>query len=162
MTDTQTPTTADDTALALFENAPGVLEAFLAMVEEIPEATDDAYARIVRQLINSDHPDDLNRPWDANSLRDLIGEPIRVDSLRRMPSDFEAGIGFYLVVQGHNMRTDEDVTATTGSVAIVAQLARLASMRAIPITVIPREAARPSRNGFRPMHLEVLVPKRGR
>ena len=162
MTDTTVTPPTRDTELAILEDAPGVREAFLALVEEIPEATDDAYARIVRQLINAEHPSELNSPWEANTLRDRIGRPIRVDSLRRMPSDFEAGLGFFLVVQGMDMQTEEQITATTGSVAIVAQLARLQSMRALPIVVIPREAERPSRNGFRPMHLEVLVAKRGR
>lgn len=162
MTDTVNRPSEPTTDIAILEAAPGVKEAFLALVDAVPEAGGDAYSRIVAQILAAESVDDLDAPWQANSLRLMLNRPIRVDTIRRMPSDFTEGLGFFLVLDGVELDTGERITATTGSVAIVAQLVRAHSLGELPLTVIARASSRPSANGYTPLHLEMVRGQRTR
>lgn len=150
--------TNDDagTDVTILDNIAGLREAFLSQVASIPLAGDDAAARIVGQLLNAGSIDDLDAPWQSNSLREWVGRQLRVTGVKQLPSDFAHSLGVFLVVDAVDVQTGEQIVATTGSISIVAQLARAFTLNAFPLTVIPVESERPSASGYRPMHLQIV------
>lgn len=126
------------------------------MLEQVPEADDDAYVGIIRSIIEAKDVAGLDAPWTAKSLQEYVDKPIRVDAIRKMPSDFDEGLGLYLVLDCTISNDGEKATLTTGSVNIVVQLVRAFTLNALPLVCIPRLSKKPSRNGYRPMHLEMM------
>ncbi|MCL6626645.1 MAG: hypothetical protein K6T68_08695, partial [Alicyclobacillus shizuokensis] len=53
------------------------------------------------------------------------------------------------------LSSGERLTVTTGSVSIVAQLARAVAIGALPLRCIPRVANKPTKQGYYPQHLEI-------
>lgn len=139
---------------------PGAFEAFMAMLEAVPEPDDDAAARIVLEIMAAQSIEDLDKPWDVEGMRDHDGEVLQVHSIAKMPSDYKTGLGCYLVCKCSQPGIGEVFTLTTGSVSIVAQLVRAHTLEAFPLEVVPRQSERPTRKGYRPMHLELV--RRGR
>lgn len=140
------------------ELAPIVSESTLArftqMAIGIPEADDsDAYESIVLQLLAASDVDGLNAPWDTDAAEKLAGYRLRIESITRRPSDYKEGLGIYLVCQGTNMGTGEKFTLTTGSVSVVAQLARAWYLGQFPVICELVIADKLTKNGYRPQHL---------
>lgn len=134
-----------------------LMSQFAAMAAGIPAATDeDAYESIVTQLINADGIDELNAPWDTADLSDLTGYRLRIDQIQRRDSDYAGGLGMYMVLKGVNLGTGDKFVFTTGSVSIVAQLARAWFLGGFPVTCEIQVADTPTKNGYRPQHLKVL------
>lgn len=157
-TETEAPTGAEQApsngAVAI---RPDVVEAYMALAAGIPEAGGDGAESILLQILATEDPAALDAPWRADGLRAFLGHPLRVDGLRRMPSEFGGGLPFFLVVDAADLGTGEKVTVTTGAVSVVAQLAKAFALGLIPgWRVVPREAERPSSSGYYPQHLEVM------
>lgn len=144
----------------VLQQYPGGYEAFLAMLGAVPEPDDDAAARIVMEILDAQSIEDLDKPWDVEGMRDYDGSILQVDSITKMPSDYKTGLGCYLVCKCSQPGIGAVFTLTTGSVSIVAQLVRAHTLNAFPLQVIPRQSERPTRKGYRPMHLEMV--RRGR
>lgn len=140
---------------------PGGFQVFMQLLEQVPEPDDDAAARIVMEILAAQNLEDLDRPWDVEGMRDHVDSILRVKSVTRMASDFLGGLGWYLVCRVDQPEIGEEFTLTTGSVSIVAQLVRAHVAGWLPLQVIPRQSAKPTKNGFHPMHLE-LVRRAGR
>lgn len=130
-----------------------------ALMEQVPEADEDAYGGILMAILNAESPADLDAAWTARSLEQYCDTPLRVESIKRMPSDFADGLGAYLVVNAVIPGDGERVTMTTGSVSVVAQLVKANALGAFPLIVVPRKANRPSANGYYPMHLEIVAAR---
>lgn len=139
---------------------PETVAAFAAMAIDIPEAGGDGFDSLLAQIINAEDASDLDAPWRSDGLTAYLGAPLRIDALRRMASEYDGGLPFFLIVEAANLQTGERITLTTGAVSVVAQLVKAWSLGAIPgWRVIPRQADRPSSSGYYPQHLE---PFRGR
>lgn len=139
---------------------PGAVEQFKAMLEFVPEPDDDAAARIVMQIMGATGVEDLDKPWDVEGMRDYEGTAMVVHGITKMPSDYNTGLGVYLVCRVSQPGIGEEFVLTTGSVSIVAQLVKAYQLDAFPLEVVPRESEKPTRKGYRPMHLEMV--RRGR
>lgn len=139
----------------------GAREAFIALLESIPEAPPDAAARIVMAVLGSESIEDIDKPWDAEGMRDFENTMLRVHDLHKMPSAYAGGLGVYLVCQCSQPEVGDMFVLTTGSVSIVAQLVRAYTLQALPLDVIPRKSERATKRGYWPMHLE-LVRRAGR
>ena len=146
------PTPAENMPVPMSEKA---IAAFDSMLAAIPEVGEDAWLSILSQIAEATTVEALDSPWKAGGLEDLKDTPIRITAIRRAPSDFESGFGAYLIADCVRLDTGEKVVVTTGAVSVVAQLARAHALNALPLTVIPRVAARASANGFHPQHLEI-------
>lgn len=144
----------------VLQQYPGGYEAFLMMLAEVPEPDDDAAARIVMEVLGAQSVEDLDKPWDVEGMRDYDGTMLQVQSITKMPSDYKTGLGCYLVCRCSQPELGEVFTLTTGSVSIVAQLVRAHTLNAFPLEVIPRQSEKPTKKGYRPMHLELV--RRGR
>lgn len=152
-TATQEPAAPDQGgAVVLSQQA---VEVFESMLGAIPEGGDDAWERILGQLANAADVRDLDAPWRSDGMRDYANQPLVITEVKRSPSAFTAGVGWFLVVQA---ATRDGVlhTITTGAVGIVGQLVKAYNLDALPLRCIPRVADRPTRRGYFPMHLEIL------
>src|SRR5206468_4145943 len=107
---------------------PDVVEAYMTLASDIPEAGGAGAESILLQIMATDDPAALDAPWRADGLRAYLGHPLRIDGLRRMPSEFAGGLPFFLIVDAADLTTGERVTVTTGAVSIVAQLAKAFSL----------------------------------
>lgn len=133
------------------------IAAFAAMASDIPESGGDGMEGIIAQLLQAEDATDLDAPWRADGLTAYLGRRLRIDGLRRMPSEFDGGLPFFLIVEAADLETGEKVTLTTGAVSVVAQLVKAWDLGSIPgWRVIPRQAERASSSGYYPQHLEVM------
>lgn len=134
------------------------LQIFASMAAGIPEADDsEAYESIVSQLLMAAGVDDLNAPWDTEAAEKLNGHQLVIQQLTRRPSDFTGGLGMYLVAKGVDQASGERFTWTTGSIAIVAQLARAYFLGGLPIIAQVVVGEKNPRTGFRPQHLQIVA-----
>ena len=134
------------------------LQVFASMAAGIPEADDsEAYESIVSQLLNAAGVDDLNAPWDTEAADKLAGHQLIIKELTRRPSDFIGGLGMYLVARGVDQASGERFTWTTGSIAIVAQLARAYFLGGLPIVAQVVVGDANPRTGRKPQHLQIVA-----
>lgn len=130
---------------------------FAQMAVGIPEADDGgAYENIVLQLLNATDVDGLNAPWDTSDAEKLANHRLKIESVQRRPSDFNAGLGLYLVVKGVDMGTGETFVWSTGSISVVAQLARAHFLEKFPVIAELIISDTPTKNGYRPQRLNVI------
>ena len=134
-----------------------LLTRFEALAVRIPESDDSqAYEDIVSQILGATGVDGLNAPWDTSKAATLNGHRLRIESMTRRASDFQEGLGIYLVIKGTDLGTGERFTLTIGSVAVLAQLAQIHALGGLPAIVELIVADKLTKNGFRPIHLKVL------
>lgn len=154
---------AENEALQLYNaevlaSAPGLREAFLQLLEQVPEPDDDATARIVAAILGAEAAEELDAAWDAEGMRDYVDQVIRVKRVHKLPSDYQGGLGVFLVCLCDQPHIGEEFILTTGSVSIVAQLVRAHVAGWLPIEVVTRSAE--TRQKYQAMHLELV--RRGR
>lgn len=135
---------------------PSVVEAYESMITSVPEAGADGFDSILAALAMATDVADLDAPWRSTGLTAVANVPIRVTGIRKMPSDFPGGLPWFLIIDGAIIDTGETVAITTGAVSVVAQLVKAWALDAFPLDVVPRIAARPSRSGYFPQHLEIV------
>lgn len=136
--------------------SPATMALFAQMAVGIPESDDtEAYDNIVLQLLSATDVDGLNAPWDTDDAEKLTGYRLRIESITRRPSDYAEGLGLYLICKGTNMGTGETFVWTTGSVSVVAQLARAWYLEQFPVIGELVIADTPTKNGYRPQHLTI-------
>lgn len=135
---------------------PELLAAVEMMLDAVPEAGGDAFESIIGNLVSATDVRDLDAPWRTAGMREIVNQRIRIDGIRKSPSDFKGGIPWFLLVDGAFVETGEIFTVTTGAASIVVQLAKAAQLGGFPLVCIPRESSKPSANGYYPMHLEMV------
>lgn len=135
---------------------PQVIAAYESMIASVPEAGQDGFERILEVIAQAGDVRDLDAAWRSRGLEELAGVPLTIRSIKKMPSDFDSGLPWFLVVEAVNEVTGEPVTVTTGAVSVVAQLVKAWSMGAFPLRARPVVAERPSKSGYYPQHLEIL------
>lgn len=165
MSNTQTPaqTSAVVPATPSQILRPDVAETYELMIQAVPEAGQDGMANILDQIARAGSVQALDAPWQGGGFQLFRDRLVHVHDIRRMPSDFDGPLGFFLVVDGADASTGETFTATTGSIAVVGQLVKAYVSGWFPLACIPRMAKRPTPDGYYPMHLEIArqQPKAG-
>lgn len=136
---------------------PELVAAVEMMMDGIPEAGGDAFESIIGSIIAVNDARDLDAPWRSAGMGELANQRIRIDAIRKSPSDFPGGLPFFLLCDGAFVETGEVFTVTTGAVSVVVQLAKAHQLGALPLVCIPRVADRPSKAGNFPMHLEMVA-----
>lgn len=149
------------TTLATTVQGNGTVTTFRAdelpqLIAGIPDAPDDAEARIIEAVLNAQDLKDIDAPWRSGSLSKHKDTVLTITEVSKLPSDKDQAIGYFLVLRGTVRGTGEPFVASTSSHAVLAQLTRLWLAGAFPIDVILRKADKPSRNGFYPEHLEIV------
>ncbi|HVT14578.1 MAG TPA: hypothetical protein VHQ90_00155 [Thermoanaerobaculia bacterium] len=146
----------------LLSTALGATEAMVLLVNELPEASGDATERILAAILTAQTAEEVNAIWDAQGIELYLDVPLRIDWVERAPSEFEDGIGVYVVIHGHNPRTDQPVTVTTGSINVIGILIQAVRNDWLPMMATPRGPKRVPKSGRTPYRLELGPLRLGR
>lgn len=136
--------------------APQVIEAYESMLATVPDAGGSGFDGILEAIAAATDAADLDAPWRSEGLKRYANAKIRVFGIRKLPSDYEGGLSHFLIIDGAIVATGETVAITSGAVSVVAQLVKAWQLGAFPLNIVPRIATRASRNGYFPMHLEMV------
>lgn len=117
---------------------------------------EDAVADIIAQVLQSDSVDEVLADIDAMHWHDFLDVPVTVYGCKWQRSEFEAGMPFYVVVDGLRHDTNYRGPITIGAQTVIAQLVRLAQLNAFPVTLrLTYATDKPTANGYRPLKLSV-------
>lgn len=156
-TDAKAPDAPESTAPVPVRQAEGdVIAYYERILDGIPDAGGAGIENILEQIAQAADTAGLDEPWRAGGLGKWVDQQIVIQSIRKMPSDFGSGLSFFLVVEGAVRATGEKVTATTGSLSVVAQLLKAWELGTFPVLVVPRLSKRPTKEGYYPQHLEFV------
>ena len=153
------PAPAPETGSAVVVATPvseRVLAVYEAGILAIPDAGGEGMENILAQLAGAQSPYQLDQPWQAGGLQAWRDRQIVVVGMRKMASDFEGPLPWFLILDCADPATGETFTATTGALSIVAQLVIAHQNGWLPLQVIPRMAKKPTAEGYYPMHLDVV------
>lgn len=134
-----------------------VLSALLEAVELIPAEGGGGMDGMLETLLAARSIDDLNRPWNGTSGRELAGRRLRLTDVIRRPSQFDDGPQLFLVVTCADAKTGERLTMTTSALAVILQIAIAWNLSMFPLLVDVVAAERPTARGYYPYHLTVLA-----
>lgn len=150
-----------DSGGALQYLTPENAELYRSMVLALPSETDDeATARLISQLVNATTADELNDPFQSDKTRELVGHILLITGIRLLESEYEGGLDFFLRVDAHDYDTGEEVSFSTGSKAIVLQLAAAWFRQQWPVRAKVIEAERAKRGRSPMQSLEVIATGR--
>jgi hypothetical protein len=143
--------------ISIYEQ-PGsaAIKAFGGMFDKVSEPSGEAYDRILEQIAAATDVDSLDSPWRSGSLGAMNGKEILVNGISKMPSDYDGGFGFFLLIDAIDKETGERVLLTTGAVAVVAQLVRANALDLFPVSFKVTVSEKPTKNGYHPIHLSVI------
>lgn len=162
MTDTAKPTTDVIVAGERLTDL-GATEALTLMVTDLPEAEGDATERILAQILTAETAEDVNQIWETSKIETVLDVPLLISRVERAPSDFEDGIGVYVVIHAVNQRTHAPIVVVTGSINVIAVLIKAHRADWLPMIGIPRGPKRPNKNGHSgPFRLELGPLRVGR
>lgn len=140
---------------------PAIPEHLLAQLvdamESVPAENEGGSAAILETLLRATTIDDLNKPWNGTSGRELAGRRLSVRGIIRRPSQFEDGPAVFLVANCADVKTGEEVTMTTSALACIVQLAMAHKLGMFPLMVEVVVAERPTDRGYYPYHLQVIA-----
>lgn len=126
------------------------------LLELIPKITDATEDDIALRILRSETLEEAFAGLDTVGIVDVLDERIQLTALRYGDSDFDGGLGVYLVVEYLDGKGKRG-TLSVGAVTVMIQLLKANALGAIPgLRVIPRKAKTPTKNGFYPYHLELV------
>jgi hypothetical protein len=133
-----------------------VVEVYESMLAAVPDAGGDGMDGILAAIAAATDVSHLDAPWRSAGLEAFVNQPLVIMGIRKLPSSYQGGLAWFLVVDAGIPATGELVTITTGSVSVVAQLVKAHQLDSFPLRVMVRQSERPSAAGFYPQHLEIV------
>lgn len=124
----------------------------LARIEE-PEAMQQA---ILERLMTADSLEALLREDETVATKKLVGKPLEFTDCRVMRSNFEGGLGAYLIAEAIDLDTGELIVVNTGATKIVGQLIRAKQRGWLPLKATVKEVGRPKEGQDRALQLSAL------
>lgn len=159
MTDIEKPEVVEHPSALAIPDETRLQEYLAAMrdsVETDPEKIGDD---IVARILAAESLEDVLAPQAVEHARDLVDEPIRLHRGKVNQSDFEGGPGVYAIMECEVLRDGRMTTVSCGGRNVLAQLYKVAQFNAFPVDVVIRQAPRETKNGGRPLWLELSGPK---
>lgn len=129
------------------------INAFLATQ---PTVEDDPTEAMLALVLNAQSPAEWNAIFQSESLKDYAGRQVRLNAYRTAKSDFEGGLDHYLILDATDLKTGERIVLTCSSVMSIAQVLNAQARGAWPIDVEIVQKDKPTKAGFRPIHLKYL------
>lgn len=154
MSKSTTPETKETAIVST--NGQTAIERINAFLETQPTVDEDPTETMLRYILDSPDPSTWNALWKSSSLRDAKGEVVIVNAYRVRPSDFEGGLRFYMVLDVTSPETGEKHVLTCSSQMAIAQILNAQARVGLPVTVRIVEKDKPTKAGFRPIHLEYV------
>ena len=107
---------------------------------------------MVRRILTAGTPDEVLEGSAAIHAVDVLGQTLTVVGVKWNESDNASGPNFYAVMECVDAE-GEPFAVTCGAISVMAQLFRMDELHAFPVRVAIEEAARPTKSGYKPMHL---------
>lgn len=149
-----TPAPAE-TALAVVTPSTAI-EAIRTALANITIADEDPTPRMAAFILNHP-PEEWEELWaKLPNVRDNAGRKVRIHSLRVRESDFEGPFGLYLIADVTWLDSGEDDLLSCSSQMSIVQLVKLYMDGKLPATVEIVAKDKPTKKGFRPIHLRYL------
>ncbi len=121
--------------------------------------SDMAVAEIIAQVLSADSLDEVLADHQAVSMRDLLGEPLRIHKVKPLRSAYESNAPWFFYCDVEKIGSGERVGVTTGAQTVVAQLVRVAMLDGYPFDCVPINATKkPTANGYWPYKLTAHKP----
>jgi hypothetical protein len=152
-----TPASEPETALAVV--TPSEARAAVRnALERITVADEDPTPRMA-SFILSHPPEEWDELWSkVPNVRDNAGRKVRIHTLRVRESDYEGPFGLYLIADVTWLDTGEADLLSCSSQMSIVQLVKLYMDGKLPADVEIVAKDKPTRRGFRPIHLRYLSP----
>ena len=137
-------------------------EPSLARLEEallaVPGVDEDPTERMLELVASVDSPSEWNAIWDKlPSIQESEGRRFQLNDIRLRPSDFE-GSDYYLLLDVTDLESGERKIVSSSSVMCNMQAATAWAKGYLPLKVEVRGPRKPTKAGFRPLHLHTLEP----
>jgi hypothetical protein len=132
------------------------VEKMKSLVETDPQAIQDD---MVRRILEAETAEDVLAPQAVEHARDLVGVPMTIHRAKVNESDYEGGPGVYAIIEAELHDDGRTTTFSCGAQKVLAQVYRLAQLRAIPVDCVLKESPKPSKNGYKALWLETLGPR---
>jgi hypothetical protein len=150
---TQAP---EETQALVSVAAESGLAAVKAILAGIPSADDDPTERMANFVLTQP-AEKWEELWAGlPSVRDYKGQQIVVHDLRVRESDFEGPTGIYLILDATDAQTGAHELISCSSQMAMVQLLALYRDKRLPALVEVVEKDKPTKAGFRPIHLKVI------
>lgn len=140
----------------LAELPADLVQRFAQMAMTLPPTESDGGASIVESILNATSVEALDAAWDAKDADAMIGKEITITGATVSQSDYNGGLGVFLVVTATDEGTGEVITFTTGSMSIVAQVVAAHVREWLPLRCKLVQAMEPTKSGYYPQRLEIL------
>lgn len=137
------------------EKRRAVVARIQTMLDQVPGSEGDGLVLILEQLLAAESPEDLDRPWNTKGMSDYLGRPLMLSGIKKVPSQFRDNTGFFLMVDGVDTTTGEEMSFTTSALAVMVQLIACHVNGWFPRLFIPEQATEPTEDGYYPQHLKV-------
>lgn len=137
------------------ERANAVLAQLNTWLDLVPTSGEDGLLAILEQIVATEDPGMIDAAWNSAGFGDWLGYAMTISNPRKAASKIAGGLGWFLIVDAIIKTTGEQVTLTTSSVAIMAQILLAAAKGFLPMDFVPLEKEEPTENGFYPQHLKV-------
>jgi hypothetical protein len=135
---------------APMEVARWILEPDQMDVRDPEESTRAILARILA----ADTAEQVLATRDVVHAKDILGEPLLIDTIKWQRSDYQQGSSCYVVMSGKRLQDESPVTVTCGGRNVMMQLLKLQHIGALPARMRITQAAKQTANGYLPLWLE--------
>lgn len=142
--------------VSVIERYPQVGEKILALMDQIPDAGEDGALGLIERLLDAESAEDFNSIWESEGLRDYLDEPIRVKAVKRAKSRKRGGMPYFLILTIVDPETGAEKVITTGAVAPVLTIGKLAARGALPIDLIAKEIPQEEGMEGAPINVKII------
>lgn len=150
-----TPAAEPETTLAPVAEPQG-LELVKSILADVPDADTDPTERMANFILTQP-AEKWAELWEGlPSIRDYKGRVIDVHGIRARESDFEGPVGVYLILDATDVETGAQELISCSSQMSMVQLLALHKRGQLPARVRIVEKDKPTKAGFRPIHLEYI------
>lgn len=137
-------------------NSEALLQQFGEMAVLIPSEDGSGVENILTQILSAESWEQLDEPWQSTDVDDILGKRLTLIRAIRRPSTFAGGLGQFVVCFMQDKKSGKEIVKATGSVSIVAQVARAYALNCLPLEIEWCRAVKPTERGFYPQHLQVF------
>lgn len=127
------------------------LDEFARMATALEEYDAGGGDGILQEIFAANTVDDYNKILGGERALPM-NKSIKVERVRYAQSDFNAGLPFYLVIDGVDMTNGEVGQWVSGAQTVVAMLTRAAFAGHLPVIGRAYESAKPTKDGFTPVN----------
>lgn len=156
----------DYAALALLDKAkaalmamPGtatLLEYLRTRTEGVEDESAAVWESIASEIFSATTADEVLSGGTVMGAEDVLDVPLVLHRVEYRASDMADGIPYYAVLHVTHHGSDKPFVLTCGGVRVVMQVVKLELLGALPYVIVFKEAAKPTKNGYRPLRLETM------